>query len=273
MDSASGAERSLLAAGREAEVYLEPDGTVLKLFFSPDDAPRCEQERTIAHALRTQGHPVPEVLGSTTVDGRPGILMERLDGADLLGVLEKRPQDVLTAARVMAETHTAMHDTNAPEVLPDLVEHLAANIAAAPGLTDRHRAQMLDLLASLPTGDVVCHGDYHLGNMLGSWDDVRIIDWGGATRGAAVADVARTELLARMAVLPPDMSTSFKLVAQVGRRLLVGRYLTHYARRRSLDRELLATWFVICAAARLSEGITEENDGLAAVVAKWCEAC
>ena len=264
-------DRTLLAAGREAEVYLEADGTALKLFFSPDDAPRCEQELTLARALHADGHPVPEVFGGTTVDGRPGILMERLTGTDLLGSLERRPQQLFTAGRVLAETHVAMHTGAAPDVLPDLVPHLATNIAQAPLLSDAQRSRVLDELARLPTGDAVCHGDYHLGNMLGTWEDVRVIDWGGATRGHPVADVARTELLHRMAVLPPEMSRWFQVVARFGRGALVGRYLRHYSRHRDLDRDLLARWFVVCAAARLSEGIEEENGALAAVVATWCD--
>jgi aminoglycoside phosphotransferase (APT) family kinase protein len=270
----SGAEhrdRTLLAAGREAEVYLEADGTALKLFFSPDDAARCEQEFTRSRALHAAGHPVPEVFGETVVDGRPGILMQRLEGADLLGTLERHPQQLLTAGRVLAETHVAMHDGTAPDSLPDLVPHLATNIANAPRLTEPQRARMLEELARLPAGDAVCHGDYHLGNMLGTWDDVRVIDWGGATRGNPLADVARTELLARTAVLPPDMSRWFQVVARFGRGVLISRYLTHYSRHRDLDRALLARWFVVCAAARLSEGIDEENDVLAGLVATWCD--
>ena len=72
-------------------------------------------------------------------------------------------------------------------------------------------------------------------------------------------------------VLPPDMSKRFQLIARFGRGILVSRYLTHYAKRRELDHDLLAQWFVVCAAARLSEGIDEENEALAAVVATWCD--
>ncbi len=265
-------ERTLLAVGREAEVYLEPDGRVLKLYFEPGDSERAAGELTLSTALRAAGHPVPAILGSTVVDGRPGVLMERLIGSELLAALERRPQRILTAAGVLATTHAEMHALPAPDVLPDLVDVLRRRITHAGLLSDPQLDQVLTLLDALPRGNAVCHGDFHLANMFGTWDDVTVIDWAGSARGHHLADVARTELLHRTATLPPGTSAVLRTITRLGRGLLVDRYLARYAGIGDLDRDLLAKWYVIAAAARLSEGITEENEALLALVDAWCRS-
>lgn len=265
------AERTLLATGREAEVYLEADGNVLKLYLWPDDVNRAERELSVARTLRAAGHPVPKMLGATTVDRRPGILMERLDGRDLLATLERSPLRVFTAGSTLAAVHVDIHEHPAPSILPDLVGETRRKITKAQLLPAAHRDQVLSLLDRLPQGNAVCHGDFHLGNMLGSWEDVRVIDWGSATRGHYLADVARTELLHRVAVVPPDTSAVFKVMVKVGRGLLVNRYLATYAAHRPIDRALLAEWYVVCAASRLSESIPGEDAALLDIVEKWCD--
>jgi aminoglycoside phosphotransferase (APT) family kinase protein len=201
------------------------------------------------------------VYDIVTVDGRPGLVMARIEGDSLLAMLERRPQRLFTAARVLADTHAAMHERAAPAALPDLHDVLAQKISGAEPLPEDLREQALRVLDRLPRRDRLCHGDFHLGNMLGSWDAPVVIDWGVSARGDPTADVARSELLHSIGTLPPGLSPAFRVLTRVGRRVLTNRYVRLYRRRRTLD-ATFDRWRFVVRAARLGEGIPEEHPAL-----------
>lgn len=254
----------LLAQGREAEVFLEADGAVLKLQRDPAYGDRVQREAAALDALQRQGHLAPRVLRTVTVDGRPGLVMERVDGGDLLSLLGRRPLQVFRGGAVMGEVHAAMHECRAPEDLPDLRNEVRRRIGAADALAGGLRERALAVLDGLPGGERLCHGDLHLGNILGSWDAPVVIDWGDASRGDPVADVARTRLLHRFGVPPPGAPIVARALAPPGRRILAARYLSAYRRQtaRPIDPSALERWEIVWAAARLWEPIPEEHPAL-----------
>ena len=260
--------RVLLAEGREAEVFLRADGSVLKLLREPDWVFRADREAAALAVLRAQGYPAPELLGRLTDDdGRPGLLLSRIDGDSLLAVLGRRPLAVFAAGRTMGLAHAAMHGCVAPAELPDLRDLLRERIDRAEPLPASHRAAVLALLDDLPGGDRLCHGDMHLGNILGSWKRPVVIDWGDASRGDPTADVARTVLLHRVGVLPPGSATLLRYLAPVGRGIIVARYQATYRRRRPVDAAAMTRWETVWAAARLAEPVPEEYPTLLRLLA------
>jgi len=56
-------ERELLAQGREAEVFLQADGTVLKLLRDPAHAWRVEAAAAALRSLGADGYPCPPSWG------------------------------------------------------------------------------------------------------------------------------------------------------------------------------------------------------------------
>jgi aminoglycoside phosphotransferase (APT) family kinase protein len=256
----------LLAEGREAEVFAAGDGTVLKLLRDPDHAWRVQREAAALRALEAEGYPAPRVVGEVSVDGRPGLELERVDGRDQLAMIGRRPLSVFTAGRVLGEAHVAMHDCAAPDDLPDLHDDLRRRIEAAEALPDDLRRRALDVLRALPRGDRLCHGDLHPGNILGPWAAPVVIDWGDASRGDPTADVARTAVLLRVGEPPPGSPVAVRTLAGLGRRILHDRYLATYRARRAIDRALLDRWQIVRAAGRLWEPVPDEHPALLGVL-------
>jgi Ser/Thr protein kinase RdoA (MazF antagonist) len=243
-----------IAQGREAEVFDRGDGTVLKLFRVGMEGARAGVEAAALAAVAASGVEAPPVVELVTVDGRAGIVLGRVDGTDLLSILERRPYLVLAVGRALATAQAAMHRITAPSALPDLREQLAARISSAAALDAGARQRALDELTSLPDGDRLLHGDLHPGNLLGSVAAPVVIDCGDASRGDPLADVARTELLLRVARLPPGPPPVLRALARVGRGLLLGAYRRAYGR---VDSEVVARWLLVRAAARLAEGVDD----------------
>ena len=247
-----------LAEGREADVFLNADGDVVKVLRSASQEPRVRREAAALHALADRQHLAPAVRRVTEVDGRPALVSERVTGDDLLIRLSSKPWLVLHVAGTLGRAHAAMHRHTAPDSLPDLRDELGERIESAEALPSEFAAEALDRLERLPAGDRLCHGDFHLGNVLGTLEDPVIIDWGDASRGAPSADVARTLLLLRMGELPPDTSVGMRALTAVGRRLLAGRYLAVYRRQADARPTWLEDWMFVRAAARFGEELVAE---------------
>jgi aminoglycoside phosphotransferase (APT) family kinase protein len=250
-----------IAEGREAEIYAWEDGAVLRLLRNPQAQPQLEWERAAMEAARSSGVSVPAVLGVTTVRGRPGLIMERIDGVDLLTVVGKQPWQIFKVAPLAGELHASMHNVVAPESLPPLKLALRGRIEGS-GLVPVHiGAFAAAALDALPEGDRLCHGDFHPGNVIANGKPV-VIDWTNVTRGDPDADVARTNLMSRMGSLPPGTPLTLRAGALFGRNIMRVLYLRGYRRTRPVDMSAVDRWEVAVAAARLTDNIPEERAAL-----------
>jgi aminoglycoside phosphotransferase (APT) family kinase protein len=243
----------LLGAGREAEIYAWDEGWVLRLAHTAGQREHVERERVALAAAAELGAPVPATRGEVVdVDGRPGLVIERLDGRDLLTAVARRPWLVLRVGRTLGVAHRALHAIEAPLELPRVETVLEAALESdlvPPDLRD----DALRTLAVLPRGDRLLHGDFHPGNLLPHRRGHVAIDWSGAARGDPGADVARSVVLISHSALPPGTSAP---LARIGRRVLLAAYLRAYGQRPD------PRWIRVLTVARLAEAIEGERDGL-----------
>ena len=261
-------ELQKIAEGLEAEMFAWEEGTILRLLRDPDAERRNEWQAAAMEAARSSGVRVPAVYGMTTAMGRPGLIMERIEGPDLLTLVGRRPWQVFRVARVTGEVHAQLHAVTAPESVPALRSSMRQAIESSSRVPRELGEFALEVLDGLPDGDRLCHGDFHPGNILMAGETPVLIDWTNARRGEASADVARTILMVRRGELPPGTPVMVRPIALVGRSVLTSAYLRAYRRLRSLDMDLVARWQVPVAAARLVEGIDEETPGLLALLEK-----
>lgn len=246
--------RRKIAEGREAEIFEWDPNAVLKLYRNAGMG--HEAEAAALAAISSAGAPAPQLLGRVEIDGRPGLLIERIAGADMLTLLEKAPWRIVIFARMLAESHAAIHRVPAPADLPDLTSLLEQRIRAAPLPTDL-RTFALEHAASLPDGDRLCHGDFHPGNVLVTEAGASVIDWAMASRGHPAADYARSALLMSMGD-PPPVSRFMRALVLVGRGLFSTVYERTYVRLASPDPDIVRRAQIAHVAARLSEGIDVE---------------
>ncbi len=247
-----------LGEGREAEVHAWGDDAVVKLY-----RPGYHGHQAEAAALsQLDGRGVaPRLIDVVDSDGRTGLVLERLGGSDMLTLLQRQPWRVVALAHALAEAHLAIHEVQAPVDLPDLRLTLAARIEDA-ALPTHLLSFALRVLDGLPTGDRLCHGDYHPGNVLVAAGRVAVIDWANAARGVPEADHARTLLLLRWANPLPGTPLMFRGLIAAGRSLLTRAYARTYRSGSSEPLRQLNSWLTVHVAARLSEGIDVERPKL-----------
>ena len=256
------AGRRLVGEGREAEILEWDDGTVLRLLRASEDPARVQREATALRAAAEAGIDVPAVYGTTTVDGRAGLIMGRVDGPDLITLMGRRPWMVPRAARIVGTTQARMHGVVAPGDLPSVHDNVHFKIRAATDLPSELADFALATLDELPAGDRLCHGDLHPGNVLLGRDGPAVIDWTDAARGDPAADLARTWLLLNLGAVPEHMPALIRRLQAFGRGTFSRRYLRAYEDVRPIDRHLVDRWKTVRAADRVFEGIAEERSEL-----------
>ncbi len=248
-----------IAEGREAEVYTwDGDAAAVLKLYRPGYSGHVAESAAL---LRLGGGVAPRLVDVLEIDGRHGLLLERLDGSDMLAMLQRQPWRLLAYAKTFADAHIRIHSVQAPTDLPDAKRALAARVDAAALRPQLHEFARR-VLDRLPTGDRLCHGDFHPGNVLVGADRVSVIDWANATRGVPESDFARTMLLLERADPLPGTSLVFRGLMAAGRSLFARAYARAY-RQRTHDRfNQLYSWAIVHAAARLAEGIKVEEPRL-----------
>ena len=162
---------TLVGAGRNADVFDVGDGRVLRRYRDGREARRVDTEAQVMARARASGVPVPEVFDVSGCD----IVMERAVGPTMLDAVGRRPWTVVAYARLLARLHGIVHQVPASAL---------DGLDLPPGLAG--------LETSPAGGDVLLHRDLHPLNVILTQSGPVIIDWEGATRGPAIADVAMT---------------------------------------------------------------------------------
>ncbi len=243
-----------IAHGRTADVYDFDDDHIIKVFHEWFERKDIEYEMRIARAVHASGVKSPAVGELIQVDGRNGLIYERVSGESLLNMLIRKPWLVAQYARTFAQLHAEMHTRVFETDIPDLHGKLEYRINHLDVLPAALKTSLVDALHSQPKADSVLHGDFHPANVLIAGSDANIIDWIDASRGSPPADVARTTIILRGAAESKHIGNP---LARMFLKIFHNEYLRSYFRLRPQGMDEYRRWLPIVAAARLTEGIKE----------------
>jgi uncharacterized protein (TIGR02172 family) len=256
----------LVGEGRTAEVYAWGDHEVIKLYHDWWPLENIEYEIRICRAVHKAGISSPAVGDIIQLEGRYGLIYERIDGPSVQSVVFEDSQRTDEMARRFAHLQAQLHSTTA-EGLPSQRVRFTRQITQQSILDQQQKQHALDVLDALPDGNSVCHGDLYPANVLVSTSGLTIIDWENASTGSPLADVARSLLAYAAAPLyvptEPYLAPLLPIIARFKE-----VYLDAYLAETGADRALINAWAIPIAAARLHEGIEIEEGYLRSVVGK-----
>jgi hypothetical protein len=95
-----------IGVGRTAEVFAWRHGEILKLLRPGFPERMGEREASIAALVDAAGLAAPRFLGTERVDGRYGLVCERVGGSSMFDRLSARPWLVDALAQRFAALHT-----------------------------------------------------------------------------------------------------------------------------------------------------------------------
>ena len=252
-----------IAEGRTAEIYPWDKTHVLKLYRAWCPPDWVEYEARIAGAVHEAGIPSPARGEIVDVDGRRGLVYERLEGISMLEEMNTRPWTFLKHARSLADLQVQIHRQSIAG-LPSYKDSLQSNIQRTEALGGELREKALALLEALPDGQSLCHGDFHPGNILLTRHGPVVIDWMTACSGSQWTDVARSSLLLSIGARSAGKMVSpfLRIFIQLYHRAYLHRYhIQNPGGKHEPER-----WRPVIAAARLNEGILPEREALIQMV-------
>ncbi|NBI27473.1 phosphotransferase family protein [Chengkuizengella marina] len=250
--------QKLIGHGRTADIYEYGDNLVLKLFKTNIDEQSIIAEYNQSRIVQKKGLNVPFVIEIIDMNDRKGIVYERIEGKSMLQTMTSQPMKMECMARQMAQLQYSIHQTSSNE-LPDQKDILERFIQRADLLHDCQKEKIINYLHHLPSGNVICHGDYHPDNVMMTPSNPKIIDWNNASRGHQMADVTRTFLLLKYGTIPEHLTKQLKFFDEAGRKQFYSQYLKTYLFLSGDSTDDIHKWEIPIAAARLAEGIPYEE--------------
>ncbi len=228
---------------------------VLKLYRAGSPPGVAEGEAVRLQVARDAGLPVPAVLDVVAREGRPGIVLEWVEGPTVLQALIANPREARALAEQCAELHARVHACPG-DALPPQRQRLREKIVRGYQVPEERKATALAALETLPDGAALCHGDFHPDNILLTARGPVILDWHNATCGHPAADLARTVVLFQFTPIPGSVPPAARETADAVRFIFLEVYLRRYAECGSLTLTEVEPWRLPVAAARLSDPLT-----------------
>jgi RIO-like serine/threonine protein kinase len=258
----------LIAAGATADVYLDNNNRLVKLFKYNFSKEHLEKEANNQKIIYEIGIPVPKIYEIIKIDGRYGIVMEYIKGISLgekllrnndyvnginIGnnILEKI-DEIKYYLNIIIDLQIKINSIELKEY-PLMKEKLMRQINAAKHINKEQKNIFLGKLEKMEFKKYLCHGDLHPFNLIETDDGIKIIDWADATIGNIEADVYRSYFI--YWAFSPEIADD---------------YLKIYCKKAKIDRENILAYEPIITVARLSENITEgESSKILRILKKY----
>jgi len=186
-----------------------------------DAALVVDREAEVMVHARAHGVSVPEVFDASGTD----LVMEYVVGPTMLQAVARQPWTMGRRARLLAKLHDLVH--------------------AVPALSWQ---------APFGEGDALLHRDLHPDNVILTKDGPAVIDWEGAVRGPAQADLALTWVIVATSEVPGPLMQ--RAVGVAGQKLFARRFLAGLPR-------LAPGWLPAMARQRLSDHNLRESEAAA----------
>jgi Predicted aminoglycoside phosphotransferase len=262
-------KEQMIGQGNTAEIYRLDDNKILKLFRNGLYKGIIEKEYQNGIIIQNVLNCVPKVYEMVEINGRHGIIYEEVQGKDMLKIMLGSFWKINYYAKELAHYHLSIQ-LPVKEPLTTVKEKLEADLQNIDMLSDQNKEYIRKYLAQLPDGNMLCHFDFHPGNVMIAGEKMFILDWMTACSGDACADIARTCIMLKygeVAHAPFLVRKMFSLIQHHIYRLYIKEYLK--ISYRSIDD--INRWELPVAAARLREWISDnEKKKLLQLVNKWC---
>lgn len=263
-----------IGSGGCSEVFEWEDDKVIKLFRSNTNEYAISKEYKNSVAAWKSGLPTYKPYEKVEVDGRLGIIFERVYGDTIMDRFLNQSADIslpLTDEamrrldyedndiRITAQTLFEIHKKSIPE-MPKQAEMMKESISRASYLTQEEKQRISELVDHLPSKNCLCHGDPNPGNFFMNAGKPVIIDWMNATTGNPASDIAEYIIMIKYSVLPPEVPDRFVTFLDAVRELTIKIFLDEYTKLSGMKYEEIDPWMLPMIAGKLSTDAISDKE-------------
>ncbi len=258
----------LLGRGVTAEVYEWGKDKVLKLYLEKySNNEWVNHETTVSKLVHQAGVDSPEVFEEIELDGRKGVIYERIVGKTIAELMLTEPWNIYSYIHRVVVMQNNIHGFSS-NGLPTQKERFTYMIKCSSYLLGNKVNRILAYVESLPEGCSICHGDIYFSNVIESGKKLVAIDWNGAYIGNPNGDVAKTCLWLCSPSLPygiPEIAAPFSYYHKW---LTYNAYISNYITLAGAKFEDIYAWLLPVAAARLKDNIPGERSWLMNIISE-----
>ena len=256
----------MIGQGMCSEVFLWEDSKVCKLFRKTIPTLDFETEYSATIAAKLAGIPVPAVYGMVQIEDRFGIIFDRIEGKNFEVETYLRLWKLKELITAFAEHQNHFHQLSAPANLKSQYALLEKWLSLESPLPKVLRDAALKKLGQLPEGRQLCHGDYHSSQVILAKEGPIIIDWQTANSGHPLSDVAATEIVLFVPVVPSFFFQPTFLFCK--KRSAI--YRNFFQNQPGYNKEEYKIRLFIAAAARI--GVIQNNHAAVRFLLKFTES-
>jgi aminoglycoside phosphotransferase (APT) family kinase protein len=244
-----------ISGGNWSDVHAWAPGQVVKLFKAGIPRSLSEHEARMTRAALVAGLPAPEVFDQVTVEGRFGIVLQRLDGPTVLQLMRTGAMTFGQAGMILAALFMSVHNAPPPPDVYFVRDWISGTMRiAGHRLPPAIATGILPLLDRLrPADGRLCHGDLNPANVIMTAEGPRLVDWTWAMRGPAALDLAFLHVV--LTEIAPHTTDDPKRPAATH-----AAVWSEYARLAGLSREALTVaveaYVPVVCAIQLLVGVT-----------------
>ncbi len=187
-------KRYKIAEGNTAEIFEIDEKKVLKLFKTGYSKSTVHHEYDNQCMVSRVMENIPKMFEIVEENQRFGFTMEKVQGKSLASLM----LDNYTFEQAM-ELFTSLHKNWLTKTMDSAVPYTEWMLHMLSGKSND--GDLVDKIKNLPSGNILCHGDFHPYNIiLTSERDFVIIDFANVCKAPKEYDIARTYFLLNQAV-------------------------------------------------------------------------
>lgn len=245
----------LIGKGGHGNVYRLDDETIIKVYH--DNSPLSVIDRERSYAKDAFVHGVPTAMAYDTVETEEGfgVIFEMVGGVTVGRFISEHPEKLDEYARRFASLLKTLNTTEAASEMYTGTKKIYLDRLKTAGeyFTAEENVQLDKLLASIPDGSGMIHGDYHTNNVLVQADgELILIDMADISRGNGLFDIGGTYIMKWLSELygdTPDLTV--QVVGLDAEKAVKVRDITLSAYFDTEDKEKLARAENVCDAVSL----------------------
>jgi len=262
----------VIGKGRTAEVIYWGNNKVLKLFYKKISSEYIDYQYKVDSIVGNIFPKCPKTFDRIVENNRIGIIYEYIEGTELREFMGKSIKSISKFLKRLAELHVEMHENEINNINSQF-QHFENGIQRTDSLDANQKREIIKYLKMLPDGNVICHGDFHVENVIISKNTLYVMDWSNAYSGNQNGDVARTYYVLKHGLAPSDeifLKKSFlhRFLFKRIKSLTAKIYIKHYMKLSGISLKDIRMWDLVVYAARLSEPIPLEYDNLLKMIKK-----
>jgi thiamine kinase-like enzyme len=251
----------IIGRGATSDVFLLGDYEVLKLFKPEYTKEAVDYEANIAYEINRLEITAPKMFNVIKVNNRFGIIYEYIKGSLLFDeLLRKRNTKEIVKELVKKQIEI---NSKISERLPKQSARFEDQINKTD-LDKDTKERIIDFVNKVPKENCVCHGDYHVGNIMRVNNELVILDWMNSYSGNKETDLIRSILMFESPYISIKLNMIQKVIFKILKRKIARIYKKEISK--SVKIRNYKSWLVVVAAVRLSDNVPNEKKWLKRII-------